>query len=66
EMAYRAQVKQLALFHYAPNHSDTIVDEQLVLAHDLNRDPSLNIIASYEGLQLTVGQLSTTETYRMA
>ena len=64
ELAYKANVKQLALFHYAPDHSDTIIDEQLTLAHDLNQNPALNIIASYEGLNIDIGH--HTQTQRMA
>lgn len=65
ELAHQAKVKQLALFHYSPDHSDITIDEQLTLAHDLNQDPALNIIAPYEGLQLNIGH-QTPQTYRMA
>lgn len=55
EIARIANVKQLALFHYDPNHSDSMVNEQLKLAQDLSRQDSMSIIASTEGLRLTIG-----------
>ncbi len=37
EVARLANVKQFALFHYDPEHTDTIVDDQLALACDLSK-----------------------------
>lgn len=55
EMARMAGVKQLALFHYAPEHSDTVVDEQLTLAQDLSKRDAFEVMAAAEGRQLRVG-----------
>jgi ribonuclease BN (tRNA processing enzyme) len=55
EMARMAGVKQLALFHYEPTHSDTEVDEQLALARDLSVEDTFEIMAAAEGLQLEIG-----------
>lgn len=52
ELAHSAGVKKLALFHYDPNHSDTIIDRQLTLARDLTLDDPLEIMAAAEGLEL--------------
>ena len=54
EMARMAQVKHLVLFHYAPEHSDTMVDEQLALAQDLSRGDSFTVMAAAEGWQLEI------------
>jgi ribonuclease BN (tRNA processing enzyme) len=55
EMAYLAQAKQLVLFHYAPDHSDTVVDTQLAVARDLSRGKPLKVSAAAEGWQLKIG-----------
>jgi ribonuclease BN (tRNA processing enzyme) len=55
EMARMAGVKQLALFHYDPNHSDTVVDEQLALARDLSVGDTFEMMAAAEGWQLEMG-----------
>lgn len=55
EMARMAGVKQLALFHYEPAHSDTVVDEQLTLARDLSVGDTFEVIAPAEGWQLEIG-----------
>lgn len=55
EIARLAEVKQLALFHYNPEHSDTTVGENLALAQDLSVEDSFEVIASAEGRQLEIG-----------
>ena len=55
EMARMAKVKQLALFHYAPEHSDTVVDKQLARAQDLSRWDDFEVIAAAEGQQVDLG-----------
>lgn len=55
ELAHLADVSRLMLFHHAPTHSDTIVDEKLMLARDLNRHNALKIDAAREGCTLIVG-----------
>ena len=57
EIARLAGVKQLALFHYDPHHSDVVVEEQLMLAKDLSKQDSFSVIAAAEGMQLKVGQI---------
>jgi phosphoribosyl 1,2-cyclic phosphodiesterase len=56
EVAYRAQVKQLAIFHHDPQHSDSFLDE-LWMQHRANyhgRDRKMDIFWAREGLTLTV------------
>lgn len=55
ELAQTAGVKKLTLFHYDPNHSDTVIDRQLTLARDLTLNSPLEIIAAAEGLELSFG-----------
>lgn len=55
EMARLARVKQLMLFHHAPEHADAVVDEKLALARDLSRGEPLRVDAAAEGLRLAVG-----------
>jgi ribonuclease BN (tRNA processing enzyme) len=54
QMARMAGVKKLALFHFDPNHSDTVVDEQLALARDLSAGDSFEIVAAVEGWQIQI------------
>lgn len=56
EMARMAEVKQLVLFHHAPEHSDTVVDEKLTLARDLSRGEPLKVEAAAENWRLEVGR----------
>lgn len=49
-----AQVKNLFLFHHAPEHWDIQVDAKLALARDLSRKESFNIFAAAEGWKLDV------------
>lgn len=56
ELARMAEVKRLVLFHHAPEHSDSVVDEKLVLARDLSRDESFQVDAASEGLRYTLGK----------
>ncbi len=51
ELAALASVERLVLFHHAPEHSDTVVDEKLLLARDLSRDTDLQIDGACEGLR---------------
>ncbi len=55
EMASLASVRQLILFHHAPQHSDATVDQKLSHARDMARGSSLLIAAAAEGMttQLT-------------
>ncbi len=52
EIARLAQVKQLMMFHYDPDHSDSIIDEQLALAQDLSKQDTFQVIATTEGLRM--------------
>jgi ribonuclease BN (tRNA processing enzyme) len=56
EMARMAGVDQLVLFHHHPEHSDTVVDQKLALAHDLSRGEPLKVEAAAEGRCLKVGR----------
>jgi phosphoribosyl 1,2-cyclic phosphodiesterase len=56
EMARLAQVKRLLLFHHAPEHSDTVVDQKLALALDLSRGELLRVEAAAEKWALELGQ----------
>lgn len=56
ELARMSQAKQLALFHYAPEHSDSDVDRQLTLARDICRGEALEIVAPREGECIHLGQ----------
>ena len=56
EMARLAQVKRLLLFHHAPEHSDTVVDQKLALALDLSRGEPLRVEAAAEKWALKLGQ----------
>jgi phosphoribosyl 1,2-cyclic phosphodiesterase len=57
EIAHLAGVGQLVLFHHAPEHSDTVVDEKLALARDLSRGESFTVEAAAEGCRLEVGRI---------
>jgi hypothetical protein len=50
-----AGVDKLVLFHHAPDHSDTVVNEKLALARDLCRGQSLSVEAAVEGERMQVG-----------
>ncbi len=56
EMARMARVEELVLFHHAPEHSDTVVDEKLILARDLSRGETLKVTAAVEGRSMKVGR----------
>ena len=49
-LARRAGVKQLVLFHHAPEHNDTEVDQILQSTRDLARRDELQITAATEGM----------------
>jgi ribonuclease BN (tRNA processing enzyme) len=55
EIARRAAVKRLILFHHAPEHSDAVVDEKLTLARDLSCARVFAIDAAREGWTLDLG-----------
>ena len=54
EVARMAKVDKLVLFHHAPDHSDTVVDEKLALARDLCRGQPLSVEAAAEGARMPV------------
>lgn len=56
ELAVLAEVKRLVLFHHAPEHSDTVVDEKLFLARDLSREFDFKVDCAFEGLTYKVGE----------
>ena len=56
EIARIAGVAQLVLFHHHPEHSDTVVDEQLALARNLSRGEPFKVDAGAEGWHLEVGR----------
>lgn len=56
EMAHLAQAKHLVLFHHAPEHSDSVVDEKLALARDMSRGAPFTIEAAAENSRLKIGQ----------
>jgi phosphoribosyl 1,2-cyclic phosphodiesterase len=57
EIARLAQVKELVLFHHAPEHSDTVLEEKFLLAKDLARHDPFVVSCAYEGLKRLVGVL---------
>jgi ribonuclease BN (tRNA processing enzyme) len=56
EIARLAGVKQLVLFHHAPEHSDAVVDEKLTQARDLSRGEPLKVDAATESARYRVGR----------
>jgi phosphoribosyl 1,2-cyclic phosphodiesterase len=54
-----AGAKRLVLFHHAPERSDAEVDAMLASARALSAKaaPKLDVIAAFEGLDLTLGQV---------
>jgi ribonuclease BN (tRNA processing enzyme) len=55
EVALRADVAKLALYHHDPSHSDEVLDGLLALAFRRAQGRStLQIVAASEGLTLTV------------
>jgi phosphoribosyl 1,2-cyclic phosphodiesterase len=59
EMAHLSQAKHLVLFHHAPEHSDSVVDEKLALARDMGRGAPFTIEAAAENSRLNIGQDTT-------
>ena len=49
EIARLSNAKRLAMFHYAPEHSDHDVERQSMFARDLCRADGLQVIAAREG-----------------
>lgn len=64
-LATRAEVRRLALFHHAPEHSDAEVDLILQSTRDLARRELIDISAAVEGstMVLGVGESSTASSY---
>ena len=56
EVTRLAGAKMLALFHYDPGHSDTVIERQLMLAKDLTVNDPLTVMAAAEGVQLQIGE----------
>lgn len=54
-LARDAGVRHLALFHHAPEHSDTEVDQILQSTRDLARRDNLKITAATEGVTIDLG-----------
>jgi ribonuclease BN (tRNA processing enzyme) len=56
ELAAEAGVKQLVLFHYRPEHDDSMVDAIVGKAqeHAARLDHKVQVTAAVEGLQLTL------------
>jgi len=61
EIARMAEINQLMLFHHAPEHSDTVIDEKLALARDLSRDDPFTVEAAREGWCLELEPVSESE-----
>jgi phosphoribosyl 1,2-cyclic phosphodiesterase len=57
-LARNAGVGHLVLFHHAPEHSDTEVDQILQTTRDLGRHDSLKITAATEGVTIDLGKAS--------
>ncbi len=55
-LARNAGVKHLVLFHHAPEHNDTEVDQILQATRDLGRRDSLKITAATEGVTIDLGE----------
>jgi phosphoribosyl 1,2-cyclic phosphodiesterase len=57
EICRDAGARRLALFHHAPERSDTELDEMLAdaRAHARAIAPDLSVLAAYEGLDLALG-----------
>lgn len=55
-VALKAKVKQLVLYHHDPVHDDAFVDEMLYSAQKISRDAGgeLEIISAREGLQISL------------
>ena len=62
EIARMAEADQLMLFHHAPEHSDTVIDEKLALARDLSRDDSFAVDAAREGWSLDLENVQEVRT----
>ncbi len=56
EMAYRAQVKKLAIFHHDPDHSDEMIDElwQRLSPPYEQTDPPMQVFYAREGMSLPI------------
>ena len=56
EVAHKCRVKQLALFHHDPQHSDMKLDEILLDfgAPFQSADPPINIFCAREGVSLPI------------
>jgi len=57
ELAQKAQIPRLALYHYNPAHTDIHIEQMIQRCQELADDtagPSLQVIGAREGLELTV------------
>jgi len=54
KVATEANVKRLVLFHHDPSHGDDVLDEILVEARAVAGRDGPQVMAAYEGLQLTL------------
>ena len=61
EIAHRANVGRLFLFHHHPQRSDLAVDEQEALARDLCRGTGLRVDAAQEGARISVVRSAGTQ-----
>lgn len=57
EIAKLSNAKRLAMFHYAPEHSDHDVERQWMLARDLCKNDDLQIIAAREGESIELQEI---------
>ena len=57
-MAVEGQVKQVALFHHDPIHTDEQIDQMVEYCQTdlIPSDSTLQCIAAREGLQIPIGQ----------
>ncbi len=59
EVARRAGVRRLVLFHHDPSHDDRWIEQAVELARD-HVGPDIEVLAASEGLQLTSGSVART------
>ena len=54
ELARKAGVRQLMLFHHAPEHVDDTVDKKLAFAREQAKDSPLRVSAAREGMAIEI------------
>jgi phosphoribosyl 1,2-cyclic phosphodiesterase len=54
KVAEKAGVRKLVLFHHDPSHADDRLDQLFAEARAYVTDPSLEVVAAYEGLKLAL------------